>query len=196
MNTIRWIVPLAGAGMLAAASIVGLERTEVRIEPAFAGEAQEAVSVDALEMEFDAGSVAPGAVVLPAGTAVAVILEEAMSTRTAEPGDRFHARVAAPVRIHGHVVIPRGAEIEGHVAAVDPAGKGETPGRMQLTYELVRFDGRAYGLNSRSRVYEGASERPAWPPAARGPEMEFDRGATLEFELGQDVAMMRDADAT
>ena len=35
MNTIRWIVPLAGAGMLAAASIVGLERTESRFEPEF-----------------------------------------------------------------------------------------------------------------------------------------------------------------
>ena len=196
MNTIRWIVPLAGAGMLAAASIVGLERTETRFEPEF----EPGIQASFLDESLVAGdeSDAPRAVVLPAGTAVAVILESARSTRNAQPGDRFHARIAAPVRVHGRVVIPRGADVEGHVASSDPSGTGLRPGRMQLTYELVRFDGRAYGLNSRSRVYEGASsERSGWPPATtHGPEMEFDAGATLEFELDQSVAMMREADAT
>lgn len=196
MNTIRWIVPLAGAGMLAAASIVGLERTENRFEPVF--DSGFSATLPVVEMDgFGEREEAPEAVILPAGTAVAVILEEALSTRTAQPGDRFHARVAAPVRVHGRIVIPRGAEIEGHVAASDPAGRGERPGRMQLTYELVRFAGRAYGLNSRSRVYEGASSgHVAWPGLATGPEMVFDAGATLEFELGQEVAMMRTSDAT
>ena len=193
MNTIRWIVPLAGAGMLAAASIVGLERTESRFEPEFEPGIQASFLDESLHGEE---SEAPRAVVLPAGTAVAVILESALSTRNAQPGDRFHARIAAPVRVHGRVVIPRGADVEGHVASSDPSGTGLRPGRMQLTYELVRFDGRAYGLNSRSRVYEGASSEPAGWPTAHGPEMEFDAGATLEFELDQSVAMMRETDAT
>jgi hypothetical protein len=167
--------------MLAAASIAGLERTEAFLEPAFDSEVQ---------ASWDGEIARPEAVVVPAGTAVAVILESALSTRTAEPGDRFRARIAAPVRVHGRVVIPRGADIEGHVASSDPPGPGSRAGRIQLTYEVVRFGGQAYGLNSRSRVYEGTIDPDATPPAV-GPQMEFDAGATLEFELDQAVAVMR-----
>ena len=186
MNTVRWILPLAGAGMLAAASIAGLERTDAFFEPAMESEVQAV---------WDGEDLRPEAVVVPPGTPVAVILEAPLSTRTAQAGDRFRARVAAPVRVHGRVVIPSGADIEGHVSASDPSGSDHRPGRIQLTYELVRFAGRAYGLNSRSRIYEGAIDPPG-PVDVVGGEMEFDAGATLEFELGQAVAMMREASAT
>ena len=185
MDTTRWILPLAGAGLLAAASMVGLERTDELFEPVTNAELQ--VSWD---LERDSAPAPARAVVVPAGTPVAILLDSELSTRTAQPGDRFHARVAAPVRVHGRVVIPRGAEIEGHVATSDPPGSGVRPGRMQLTYELVRFDGRAYGLNSKSRMYEGAVD-PEYAARLRvGPDMIFDAGATLEFELDENVSMM------
>jgi hypothetical protein len=180
MNTVRWILPLAGAGMLAAVSIAGLERTDEILEPASDGQVQ------ASWQEEDER---PVAVVVPAGTPLAVILQSALSTRTAEAGERFVALVAAPVRVHGRVVIPRGAEIEGHVAMSEPPGEGPRPGRLQLTYERVRFDGAAYGLNSRSQVYEGAAS-PRSTIARMGPDMRIDPGATLEFELAQAVAVM------
>lgn len=184
MNAIRWILPLAGAGMLAAASIAGLERTETFVEPAF--------DFGEVQASWDEESTRPEAVVVPSRTAVAVILEAPLSTRTAQAGDRFHARVAAPVRVLGRVVIPRGAEVEGHVSASEPPGSGSRPGRIQLTYELVRLGGRAYGLNARSRVYEAGIDPRGRRPEI-GPEMEFDAGATLEFELDQPVAMMRES---
>lgn len=183
MNTVRWILPLAGAGMLAAASIAGLERTEAFFEPSFeTGEVQ---------ASWNAENERPEAVVVPPRTPVAVILEASLSTRTAQAGDRFRARIAAPVRVRGRVVIPRGAEVEGHVAVSEPPGSGPRPGRIQLTYELVRFGGRAYGLNSRSQVYEAGIDALAARVPDVGPHMEFDDGATLEFELHQAVAMMR-----
>jgi hypothetical protein len=181
VNTIRWILPLAGAGMLAAASLAGLERTEAFFEPSF--------DFGEVQASWDAESARPEAVVVPSRTPVAVILEASLSTRTAQAGDRFHARIAAPVRVHGRVVIPRGAEVEGHVATSEPPGSGSRPGRIQLTYELVRFGGRAYGLNSHSQVYEAGIEPSGRAPEI-GPEMEFDSGATLEFELDQPVSMM------
>lgn len=171
--------------MLAAASIAGLERTEAFFEPAF--EPEVAVS-------WEGGSEQRESFVVPAGTPLAVILEAALSTRTAQAGDRFRARVAAPVRVDGRIVIARGAEIEGHLASSDVPASGSRPGRMQLTYELVRFEGRVYGLNSRSQVYEGTAVVRGFGPEI-GPHMEFDEGATLEFELGQDVAMMRESAA-
>ena len=164
--------------------MAGLERTDELFEPVTNAEYQ--VSWD---VERDPAPVPARAVIVPAGTPVAVLLESALSTRTAQPGDRFRARVAAPVRVQGRVVIPRGAEIEGHVAASDPPGSDARPGRMQLTYELVRFDGRAYGLNSRSRLYEGAIDTHG-ATLEVGPDMVFDAGATLEFELDESVAMM------
>jgi hypothetical protein len=189
MNTVRWIMPLAGAGMLAAASIAGLERTEAFFEPAF--ESEVAAS---WEGTVEGVRVPSQAIVVPAGTPVAVLLESAMTSRTAQAGDRFRALVAAPVRVDGQLVIPRGAEVEGHVAASQP-GQGPRPGWIQLTYERVRFDDRSYGLNSNSQVYEGAAVDRDGRPVS-GPEMNFDAGATLEFELGQAVAMMRDSETS
>lgn len=181
MNTVRWILPLAGAGMLAAVSIAGLDRTdEFLVEPAFDEQVHAA---------WQGANERPAAVVVPQGTPLAVVIQTALSSRTAEAGERFVALVAAPVRVHGHVVIPPGAEIEGHVAMSEPSGAGPRPGRLQLTYEVVRFGGAAYGLNSRSQVYEGAAE---WSGriGAQGPDMVIDGGATLEFELDQAVAVM------
>ena len=188
MNTVRWILPLAGAGVLAAASIAGLERTDAFFEPAF--ESEVAASWEGTNQSVSR----PEAIVVPAGTPVAVLLEEALTTRTAQAGDRFRAIVAAPVKVGGHLVIPRGAEVEGHVAASHP-GEGARPGTIQLTYELLRFGDHAYGLNSHSQVYEGAAVLHPDLPAI-GPEMNFDAGATLEFELGQAVAMMRESEAS
>ena len=166
--------------MLAAASIAGLERTDASFEPAFES---------GVETPWEGQHATSQTVVVPAGTPVAVLLESAMSTRTAQAGDRFRAKVAAPVRVLGQVVIPRGSEIEGHVAASRP-GELRRPGWIQLTYELVHFDGHTYGLKSRSQVYEGAeAPRPASERPLVGPEMNFDAGATLEFELGQAVAI-------
>src|SRR5688572_27916511 len=127
--------------------------------------------------------------VVPQGSPLAVLIQSALSSRTAVAAERFGAAVASRVRLHGHVVIPLGAEIECHVAMSEPSGAGPRPGRLQLTYEVVRFDGAAYGLNSRSQVYEGAAE---WNGGigAEGPDMVIDRGATLEFELDQAVAVM------
>ena len=181
MNTVRWILPLAGAGMLAAASIAGLDRTnEFLLEPVYD---------EPVHAAWQEENERPAAVVVPEGTPLAVVIGSALSSRTAGAGERFVALVAAPVRLHGHVVIPPGAEIEGHVALSEPPGIGPRPGRLQLTYELVRFDGAAYGLNSRSQVYEGAAE---WKDGtvSEGPDMVIDRGATLEFELVQAVAVM------
>lgn len=171
--------------MLAAASIAGLERTEAFFEPAF--ESEVAVS-------WEGGSEQRESFVVPARTPLAVILEAPLSTRTAQAGDRFRARVAAPVRVDGRIVIPKDAEIEGHVSSSDVPGSDSRPGSMQLTYELIRLDGRVYGLNSRSQVYEGAAARRGFAREV-DQHMEFDEGATLEFELGQDVAMMRESAA-
>jgi hypothetical protein len=73
VDTTRWFLPLAGAGLLAAASMAGLERTDELFEPVTNAEYQ--VSWD---VERDPAPAPARAVVVPAGTPVAVLLESAL----------------------------------------------------------------------------------------------------------------------
>lgn len=98
-------------------------------------------------------------VTIPAGTAIAMTLQTTLSTKTALVGDRFTATVGAPVIVAGQTIIPAGAEVEGHVTFSEQPGKASGRGKLQLLYDTVRYDGHAYDLDSKSRVYESASGR-------------------------------------
>ena len=52
----------------------------------------------------------------PAGTAVKMKLETAISTRTNRSGDRFSGRVTEGVTMNGRTIIPVGASLEGRIA--------------------------------------------------------------------------------
>src|SRR5688572_31926956 len=98
MNTVRWILPLAGAGMLAAASIAGLDRTdEFLLEPVYD---------EPVHGAWQEENARPAAVVVPEGTPLAVAIGSALSSRTAVAGERCVTLVAAPRLVHAHVVIP------------------------------------------------------------------------------------------
>jgi hypothetical protein len=53
---------------------------------------------------------------LPAGTAVRMKLETAISTRRNKAGDRFIGRVTEGVKQNGMTIIPAGASLEGRIA--------------------------------------------------------------------------------
>jgi ferric-dicitrate binding protein FerR (iron transport regulator) len=98
-------------------------------------------------------------VTLPAGTGISMTLQTALSTKTASVGDRFTARVNSPVMVAGRTVIPAGADVSGHVALTEQPGKASGRGKMQLSYDTVRYGGRTYELASVGRVYESESGR-------------------------------------
>ncbi len=140
---------LAGLALLGAVTVYALTNSD----------ASKALEEGPLSAIGDAMDRADDRVTLPAGTAVALTLQTSLSTKTAAVGDRFTARVASPVRVSGRTVIPAGAEVSGHVALTQQPGKASGRGKMQLAYDTVRFGGRAYDLNSTSRVYESESGR-------------------------------------
>ena len=117
--------------------------------------------------------------VVPAGTPVDVVLQISLDTRQSDAGDRFSARVVRPVVVNGRVAVPEGAFLHGHVLMSDPLSRDGGRGRLQLAYDQVEFDGHAYGLSGRSRVYVG--------PSARG--VELDAGCSLRFTLDRDVSV-------
>jgi hypothetical protein len=105
-----------------------------------------------------------------------VVLQVSLDTDASEAGDRFSARVAAPVVVNGRVAVPAGAFLHGHVVLSDPLSRDGHRGRLILAYDQLEFGGHAYGLAARG-VYG----------ARKGNDL--DAGAGLRFTLDRDVSV-------
>jgi len=115
--------------------------------------------------------------VVRAGTPVDVVLQVSLDTEASEAGDRFSARVAAPIYVDGKVAIPEGAFLHGHVVLSDPLSRDGRRGRLILAYDQLRIGSTAYGLNARSGEYH----------ARQGTDL--DAGSNLRFTLDRDVSV-------
>jgi len=94
--------------------------------------------------------------VLPAGSPVYVVLQQDLSTATAEIGQRFEVAVAQDVVAEGTVVIPAGAEGWGEVTFVTNRGGFGKPGILGITLRELELGDRAVKLDGRYRE-EGTS---------------------------------------
>jgi hypothetical protein len=84
----------------------------------------------------DAASVTPTAaaaakIMVPAGTHIPLVLHNAISTRSARPGDPVYFETLFPVMIDGKVVIPAGSYVSGEVT------ESKRPGRVKGRGELM-----------------------------------------------------------
>ena len=96
-------------------------------------------------------------ITVPQGTALRLTLQSGLYTKTSNMGDTFEAVVTSPVSVNGHVAIPEGANVSGHVILVQQPGKASGRGQMQLLYDKLTFGGHSYDLGMRSEVYESKS---------------------------------------
>jgi hypothetical protein len=79
-----------------------------------------------------APAVAPAAkIMVPAGTHIPLVLHNAVSTRSARPGDPVYFETLFPVMIDGKVVIPAGSYVSGEVT------ESKRPGRVKGRGELM-----------------------------------------------------------
>lgn len=101
--------------------------------------------------------------VIPAGTALRVRLDQTISSNHNQPGDTFTATVESPVIVGGETVIQRGATASGTV--IDAKGEGHIKGGAVLSIRLdrVRSGGRSYLVSTSSveRVEKGKGKRSA-----------------------------------
>ncbi|MFI4946994.1 MAG: hypothetical protein ACHP85_27190, partial [Burkholderiales bacterium] len=65
--------------------------------------------------------------IVPSGTALAIVLEQELSTKSAKAEDPVVASLAEDVSVDGEVLLPKGAEVHGHV--VSSVRSGRTKGR-------------------------------------------------------------------
>ncbi|MGE0127298.1 MAG: hypothetical protein AB7U82_04250 [Blastocatellales bacterium] len=87
---------------------------------------------------------AAGTSVIPDGTVLIIEMDSRLDSGTAQPSDRFLARIATPVVDEsGRTLLPAGALIEGHVTAVKKAKWRHRSGELGLSFDYIEFgDGR------------------------------------------------------
>jgi hypothetical protein len=68
---------------------------------------------------------------LPTGTHIPLVLHNAISTRSAQPGDPVYFETSFPVMLNGKVVVPAGSWVSGEVT------EAKRPGRVKGRAELM-----------------------------------------------------------
>jgi len=96
---------------------------------------------------------------LPEHTAIAVSLDQALSSKQNRPGDHFEATVSEPVVQDGKTVIPQGAHAEGLVVDARQSGRLKGRARLQLALQSVEVDGQNYQVRTSSRLKVGTDHK-------------------------------------
>ncbi len=78
-------------------------------------------------------------VTVPAGTRLAVILENGISTGSAKPGDSLYFHTSFPVTQSNHIVIPVGSYIRGSILDSKRPGHIKGKGELRLRLESLIF---------------------------------------------------------
>ncbi|HKT48054.1 MAG TPA: hypothetical protein VJP87_11070 [Candidatus Acidoferrales bacterium] len=87
-------------------------------------------------------------IVVPADTTIAVVTDEALSSKTATSGQTFSATVESPVEVDGRVIIPKGAHATGMVKDVKPAGRFKGGAALELTLTSITINGRKHDVQT------------------------------------------------
>ena len=76
-----------------------------------------------------------GQIEVPTGTHIPLVLHNAISTRSARPGDPVYFETLFPVMVGGRVVIPAGSYVSGEITESKRAGR--VKGRAELMIKLT-----------------------------------------------------------
>ena len=90
---------------------------------------------------------APDPRILPAGTALPLVLRTGVASNTSQVGDRVVAALGDDVSVEGRVILAAGTEVAGHVTVAMQSGR--VKGRARL----------AHGVRRGARRWEQLSDR-------------------------------------
>ena len=99
----------------------------------------------------------PTPVTVADGTVLQVRMIDSVDSASNQPGDRFRATLDAPITIEDKVIVPQGADIEGHVAELKGAGKFSGKPAIALELTALSVNGRRYSLHTSQYSREGSS---------------------------------------
>ena len=101
--------------------------------------------------------------VVPADTAIRVVLDESLSSKTATSGQTFQATVEEPVEVDGKVAIPKGARASGIVKDAKKAGHFKGGAVLALALNSINIGGKDYDIETSAPEYtsKGKGKRTA-----------------------------------
>jgi len=86
--------------------------------------------------------------IVPSGTALAIVLEQELSTKSAKAEDPVLASLAEDVSVDGEVLLPKGAEVHGHVVSSVRSGRTKGRARIVVAFTEVRVNSRSYTIDA------------------------------------------------
>jgi type IV secretion system protein VirB10 len=124
-------------------------------------------------------SISSGNITVPAGTRVAVVLENGISTRSAKAGDSLYFRTSFPITQNNQIVIPVGSYLRGELLESKRPGriKGRGEFRMRLN-TLILPNGYTVDLNAVPRSADSGGKETMDPegkvtsPGGKGKDAE------------------------
>ncbi len=108
---------------------------------------------------LSAGALVPDEITVPAGTALSVRLQNAISSASNRAGDEFAAVLDEPIVINGRTVAARGAAVHGRVVAARPSGRLHNSGYLRLALISLDIQGKAVPVRSSSVFAMGGSHK-------------------------------------
>jgi hypothetical protein len=115
----------------AAASDAGKADAPAAAAPATSAPADQPTPAVPPAAVVPAAPAAPSKIELPTGTHIPLVLHNAVSTRSAQPGDPVYFETSFPVMLNGKVVVPAGSWVSGEVT------EAKRPGRVKGRAELM-----------------------------------------------------------
>ena len=100
---------------------------------------------------------------VPAGTELAIRIDQRISVRSSRAGDRFNGNVVEPVVDNGAVIIPRGTPVSGRVVESHRGGHFRGRSVLELRLTAMTLNGYEYPLNTHDsgRTQRGKGRRSA-----------------------------------
>lgn len=131
------------------ASGVDDETAIVPVAGAAAAAAEQAATTPApAPAPAEAPAPPPQPVVVPAGTALVVTVDQALSSKTSQAGQTFLATLARPVTIEGGTAIPKGSSVTGTVITAKEKGKIKGEGELSLALTSITVRGKNYTIQT------------------------------------------------
>jgi len=106
---------------------------------------------------------APLQLTVPAGTELAIRINQSISVKTSRVGDRFSGEVVEPVLQNGTVVIPRRTPVSGRIDASHRRGHFKGRSILELRLTEMTLNGNQYALDTHDsvRTKKGKGKRTA-----------------------------------
>jgi hypothetical protein len=140
----HFTVTLAGALILAAASIGSFAQSPTSASTsqstsasagATGAQASSATSTNAASSVMGVNQTSSAASQVQAGSTVHAALTKPVDARKNKAGDEVVAKTTQDVKSGGHVVIPRGSKIVGHVTEAKARAKGQNDSSLGLAFD-------------------------------------------------------------